>query len=99
MEKQLTREDAIKALRKVEDPELRLDVWTLGLIYQLDMKEDNAVFIKMTFTTPFCPYAPALVADLKAKLMEAGFQEPAIEFVFDPPWQPSDEVKMLLGLT
>ncbi|MBI2140665.1 DUF59 domain-containing protein [Candidatus Woesearchaeota archaeon] len=98
VEKSLTKEDAIEAMKNVMDPELRLDVWTLGLIYGVEVKEQNAVSIKMTFTTPACPYAPQLVADLKGQLMEAGFQEPEIEYVFDPPWAPSDEVKMLLGL-
>ena len=92
-----TREDAIKAISQVEDPELGLDIWTLGLIYELEVKEDKP-FIKMTFTTPTCPYAPQLVQEMKEKLIKAGFKEPEIEFIFNPPWQPSEEVKFLLGI-
>ena len=51
----------------------------------------------MTFTTPACPYAPQLVSDLEKQLRKAVFT-PELEFVFDPPWEPSDEVKDLLGL-
>ena len=94
----LTKDAAIEALKKVEDPELGMDVWTLGLIYNLEVKEDK-VFIRMTFTSPACPYAPQLVMQIKMQIQEAGFAEPQLEFTFDPPWEPSDEVKMLLGMS
>lgn len=94
----LSKEVAIEALKQVQDPELQLDVWTLGLIYEIEIKEKKP-FIKMTFTSPGCPYAPELVFLIKSKLKEAGFEEPELDFTFDPPWQPSDEVKMLLGLS
>lgn len=93
-----TKEEAIEALKRVVDPELQLDVWTLGLIYKVDVKEDKDIFIEMTFTSPMCPYAPMLVEDIKTKLQEKGFKEPKMEFTFNPPWEPSDEVKELLGL-
>lgn len=94
----LTKEDAIEALKQVEDPELMLDVWTLGLIYKVEIKENNNLFIQMTFTSPACPYAPQLVEQIKIKIQEKGFKEPEMDFTFDPPWEPSDDVKMLLGL-
>ena len=96
---ELTKEKAIEALKQVADPELQLDVWTLGLIYEIKLTDGNNIFIKMTFTSPACPYAPQLVEEIKAKLKEIGFQEPKMEFTFDPPWEPNDEVKMMLGLT
>ena len=92
-----TKDDAIEALKKVLDPELGLDIYTLGLIYEIKI-ETNTPKIKMTFTSPTCPYAPQLVAEVKSQLKESGFNEPEIEFTFDPPWEPSEEVKMMLGL-
>ena len=95
--KKLTKEKAIETFKKVEDPELQIDIWTLGLIYGFKINKENKIDIKMTFTTPACPYAPQLVNDLETQLRKAGFT-PELEFVFEPPWEPSDEVKDLLGL-
>ena len=95
--KKLTKENAIETFKKVEDPELNIDIWTLGLIYSFKINKENKIDINMTFTSPACPYAPQLVSDLENKLRKAGFT-PELEFVFDPPWEPSDEVKDLLGL-
>jgi len=94
-----TKEKVVEVLKDVQDPELQIDVWTLGLIYEIEVKEENKPFIKMTFTSPACPYAPQLVAIIKTKLKDAGFGEPELEFTFDPPWAPSDDVKMILGLS
>ncbi len=96
-DKKLTKKKAIEVFKNVEDPELNIDIWTLGLIYGFKIKKDNQIDIKMTFTTPACPYAPQLVSALESKLRKSGFT-PELEFVFDPPWEPSDEVKDLLGL-
>lgn len=94
----LTKKHAISSLKKVVDPELELDIYTLGLIYEIKILEDNSISIDMTLTSPSCPYAPMLVNDIKNKLEKKGFKNPKIEFVFDPPWEPSEKVKMLLGL-
>ena len=94
----LTQENAIEALKKVVDPELGIDIYTLGLVYEINLKEKNKIYIKMTFTTPMCPYGPILVEDVKKNLVEKNFKEPEIEIVFTPAWQPSQEVKMMLGL-
>lgn len=93
-----TKKDAISALKKVQDPEIELDVYTLGLIYDINIKSDNSIFIKMTLTSPSCPFAPMIAEEIKTNLRKKGFKNPEIEFVFDPPWFPSDKVKMLLGL-
>ena len=92
-----TKEQAIEALKKVIDPELNLDIYTLGLIYDIEIK-DNLPKIKMTFTSPTCPYVPQLVADVESQLQQAGFDKPEMEYTFNPPWEPSEEVKMMLGL-
>ena len=93
----LTKEDAVKGLMEVYDPEIHLDVWTLELIYNLDIKEDT-IKVTMTLTSPACPFAPELIADIEEKLKLRGFKEVEVDVVFDPPWEPSDEVKMELGL-
>ena len=95
--KKLSKGDAISIFKNVVDPELHIDIWTLGLIYGFKIKKDNKIDINMTFTTPACPYAPQLVSDLETKLRKAGFT-PELEFVFEPQWEPTEEVKELLGL-
>ena len=94
----LTKEDAITALKNVKDPELDIDVYTLGLIYDITIKEENVIHIKMTLTTPFCPLVGPIKADIKAKLQEAGFKNPELEVVFDPPWEPTEAIKRLIEL-
>ncbi len=92
-----TKAEVIEALKKVADPELMIDVWTLGLIYNIEIIKD-AVKIKMTFTSPMCPYGPMLVEELKQKVSETGIKRTDVEVVYDPPWQPSEEVKEMLGM-
>jgi metal-sulfur cluster biosynthetic enzyme len=92
------KEKIIEALKNVIDPELNLDVWTLGLIYEVHVKSDSPVKVLMTLTSPTCPFGPQLVAEIKREIENVGFSTPNIEFTFDPPWEPNDEVKELLGL-
>ena len=96
--KNLSRAAAIAAIKTVSDPEIGIDLWTLGLIYKIDIRQGGSIFIKMTFTTPTCPYAPMLVEQVKDALKKKGFKRPNVEFVFDPPWEPSEEVRMMLGM-
>ena len=93
------KESAIEILKEVYDPELNIDVWTLGLIYNIDIKENN-IKILMTFTTPLCPYGPALVEDIKRKLSSKiqDINSVNIEITFNPPWQPSEELRAMLGV-
>jgi len=93
-----TKEDIIEVLKKVDDPEIGIDVWTLELIYNVDMVEDK-VKVKMTFTTPMCPYGPQLVEEIKTKISEIeGIKEVDVEVTFDPPWEPSKELRATLGV-
>ena len=93
----MNEEILIAALKGVEDPELHLDVWTLGLIYEHRIDEEKKVFIKMTFTSPFCPFGPQLLEEVKAALLDAGASDVEVEITFDPPWKPSEELKEMLG--
>lgn len=95
---QITREQIIESLKTVMDPEVFLDVWFLGLIYNIAIGEEGQVDIDMTFTTPLCPAGPQLVDEVKAKICALGAKQVNVQVVFTPPWQPSDEVKAMLGM-
>jgi metal-sulfur cluster biosynthetic enzyme len=94
----VTRENVIEALKTVEDPELFLDIWFLGLIYNIDIDGD-AVALEMTFTSPMCPAGPALIKEVEQKVGAVpGVASVKVKVVFSPPWQPSEDVKLTLGL-
>ena len=93
-----TKEEVIGVLKKINDPEIMIDVWTLELIYNVDVK-DSKVNVKMTFTTPMCPYGPMLVEEIKSKISELqSVKEVDVEITFDPPWKPSKELRATLGV-
>ena len=96
--KRLAEQDAVAALKQVMDPELHIDIYALELIYKIDIQKDNHIIVTMTLTSPLCPYGPEMVAEAKHRLQDAGFRDPVIEITFDPPWEPSDNVKMAVGL-
>ena len=93
----ITKEQVIEVMKKVEDPEIAIDIWTLGLIYNIEI-EGEKIKVLMTFTTPTCPYGPSIVEDLRQNLEKLGFQEIEIELTFNPPWKPTDEIKEMLGV-
>jgi metal-sulfur cluster biosynthetic enzyme len=92
------RDQVVEALKTVEDPELFLDIWFLGLIYNIDI-EGDVVKLEMTFTSPMCPAGPLLLDKVKTAVGAIpGVTSVEVKIVFNPPWQPSDEVKALMGL-
>lgn len=94
----IAKDDVIEALKTVEDPELFLDVWFLGLIYRVEVAESN-VDLEMTFTSPACPYGPELLEQVKSKVGQIeGVKNVNVTVTFSPPWEPSDEVKGMLGM-
>ena len=93
----ITRERVIEELQQVNDPELEMNIWFLGLIYDIHVHDDN-VKIKMTFTTPFCPYGPSLIDAVKSKVKGAGAGNVEVELVFVPKWEPSEDVRLALGM-
>ncbi|RMG44062.1 MAG: DUF59 domain-containing protein [Candidatus Dadabacteria bacterium] len=94
----VTREQIIEVLQTIEDPEIFLDIWFLGLVYNIEI-DGSTVNIEMTFTTPACPAGPMLVDQVRQKVSEIeGVENVEVKVVFDPPWQPSDEVKGMLGM-
>ena len=95
----VTKDDVYEKLKKVIDFELGVNVVDLGLIYDVEIKED-VVHVLMTLTTPFCPLARKIVADVKKAVESLGVRAD-VELTFDPPWSPdriSDELKKQLGI-
>jgi FeS assembly SUF system protein len=92
----------IAALKRVYDPELPLNIYDMGLIYNVDASEDGKVAIRMTLTTPSCPVAGELPGSVeKAARAVAGVTDVKVELTFDPPWSPerlSDAAQLAMGL-
>lgn len=95
----VSKEEVLDALRMVEDPELHLDIVTLELIREIFI-ENNLVKISMTLTTPACPYGPALLDAVRSAVEKLnGVEKAAVSVTFNPPWEPSEELKALMGLS
>jgi metal-sulfur cluster biosynthetic enzyme len=95
----ITKDAIIEVLKTIEDPELFIDIWFLGLIYSIEIDEEGSVAIEMTFTSPMCPAGPMLLDQIKTKVGALeGVKGVGVTVVFSPPWQPSDDVKAMLGL-
>lgn len=94
--------DVIKALKQVYDPEIPVNVYDLGLIYELVINKAHDVFVKMTFTAPNCPMADEVLADVKASVEDVpGIKSCSIDLIFEPAWDKSmlsEEAKVELGL-
>lgn len=95
------RDKIEEALRTIYDPEIPVDIFELGLIYKIQMLENNSVHIYMTLTAPACPAAGEILGEveMKAKAIE-GIGEVEVRLTFDPPWDRdmmSDEAKLELG--
>ena len=90
MEKETLTQEVINVLKTIYDPEIPVDIYELGLIYQIDVKEDFAVTISMTLTSPSCPVAETLPPETEQKVREVpGVAEAKVEITFEPPWEKS----------
>ena len=98
----VTREDIISAIKTVYDPEIPVNIWDLGLIYNIDIT-DQEIVITMTFTSPTCPMMEELMAQLKDTVQNVAVDTPVrVELVWDPPWdlsRMSDVARLELDLT
>lgn len=98
----VTKEKVMEALGQVYDLEIGFDIVSLGLIYAVEVGENNDVRVKMTLTTPMCPLAGLMLEDARRKVSEIeGVGEVKMELTFEPPWTPdmaSEDVKKMLGL-
>lgn len=97
-----SKEDIILALKAVQDPELMLNVYELGLIYDIRQEENGDVYVLMTLTSPTCPMAgemPGIVANAVSSVPGTGLV--TVELTFDPPWTTdrlSDDIKIMMGI-
>jgi FeS assembly SUF system protein len=95
------RERIIEVIKTCYDPEIPVDVWELGLIYEINIGEGNDVIVKMTLTSPNCPVAETLPMEVEAKV--AGVPDvnsASVEITFEPPWEKdmmSEEARLELG--
>ncbi|PWB69125.1 hypothetical protein C3F09_10585 [candidate division GN15 bacterium] len=98
-----TKEQVIEVLKPIQDPEIRLGIIDLGLVYDIDISDDGVVRVKMTLTTPACPYGEMLLSMAHREVEQLeGVTKVEIILVWDPPWDPkemcSDFAKDALGI-
>lgn len=94
----ITKADIISVCKTIQDPEINIDIYTIGLIYDITISKDNDIIILMTYTTPLCPFGGRIQEELKTAL---GILKPnsiTINITFDPPWKVSDELRQALGV-
>lgn len=95
-------DNIIKALKTVYDPEIPVDIYELGLVYDVQISEEGKVKVVMTLTTPNCPVAETLPQEVKQKVVEVdGVNEVDLELTFEPAWNKemmSEEAKFELGI-
>lgn len=94
--------EIITVLRSIYDPEIPVNIYELGLIYEIDLKDDWSVDIEMTLTAPNCPVADDLVMQVRDTVADVpGIKGSNVNLVFEPPWDPSlmsEEAKLELGM-
>lgn len=94
-------ENVVLAIKQVYDPEIPVNVYDLGLIYELNINKQHEVYIKMTFTAPTCPMADEVVAEVQHSVENTpGVKSCSIELVWEPAWDQSmlsDEARVALG--
>ena len=95
------KDKAIDKLKEVFDPEIPVDIYELGLVYELHVRENGIVKVTMTLTAPNCPVVDQILRDVEQKLGELEeVKEVRVEITFDPPWDRemmSEEAKLELG--
>ena len=95
-------EEIIKEICKIYDPEIPVNIYELGLIYDVKISDDNDVMIEMTLTSPNCPVAESLPLEVEEKVRKInGINDVKVNIVFEPPWTKemmSEEAKLELGM-
>lgn len=79
--------DIVRALRQVYDPDIPVNVYDLGLIYEIKVDEEHNVYVKMTLTSPTCPIADTIIAEVESAVRDVpGVVDVKIDLVFEPQW-------------
>jgi FeS assembly SUF system protein len=96
------QEAVIEALKSIYDPEIPVDIYELGLIYDVVISEDGDAVVTMTLTTPHCPVAESMPGEVELRVLSVpGIRDAEVKLVWDPPWDPSkmsDEARLELGM-
>ena len=94
--------DVVAALKSIYDPEIPVDIYELGLIYDVAIDADGDAVVTMTLTTPHCPVAESLPQEVELRVLSVpGIRDAEVKLVWDPPWDPSkmtDEARLELGM-
>jgi FeS assembly SUF system protein len=102
IEPEQLRANVVAALRTIYDPEIPVNIFDLGLIYDLDIDADGRVDVRMTLTAPGCPVAATFPGTVEQRLYEVpGVHEARVELVWEPAWNPdrlSEDAKLQLGM-
>ena len=95
-------EAVVDALKEIYDPEIPVNIYELGLIYEVEVTGDGDAAVTMTLTTPHCPVAESMPAEVEMRVASVpGIRQADVALVWDPPWDPqkmSDEAKLELGM-
>jgi FeS assembly SUF system protein len=95
-------EQVIEALKEIYDPEIPVNIYDLGLIYDVEITPEHHAKVKMTLTTPHCPVAESMPGEVELRVGAVpGIGDAEVELVWSPPWDPqkmSDEAKLELGM-
>ena len=95
-------EAVIEALKSIYDPEIPVDIYELGLIYNVEITDDHDAIVTMTLTTPHCPVAESMPSEVELRVLAVpGIRDAEVKLVWDPPWDPSkmsDEARLELGM-
>ena len=99
----MTADEIIDKLQPIQDPELHMSIVDLGLIYDVNVDDNDVVTVTFTLTTPACPLGPLIIAQIQDAMMSIeGVRDVETEITFTPPWDPrtmaSDDIKMQLGI-
>jgi len=98
----VTKDEIITVLKDCYDPEIPINIWDLGLVYDINVQDDGNVGIKMTLTAPGCMMGGMIAEEVKAKIKAMnGVKDAKVELVWEPPWTPdkmSEEAKAQMGI-
>ena len=97
----VSKDEIVTVLKDCYDPEIPINIWDLGLVYDINIENDN-VGVKMTLTAPGCMMGGMIAEEVKAKIKAmSGVKDAKVELVWDPPWTPdkmSEEAKAQMGI-
>ncbi|PIR03050.1 MAG: hypothetical protein COV60_02425 [Candidatus Magasanikbacteria bacterium CG11_big_fil_rev_8_21_14_0_20_43_7] len=93
-----TEEEVIEILQMIIDPEVAMDIWTLGLVRKINIIDEKNICFVITYTSQMCPAGPAIQEAIRNEMLNIGFEHATIEVTFDPPWTMPEALKTMMGL-